>query len=290
MTDDGRVTPGPGRTTPPAEVLVNALVGLGFWLVMALTAGIILYILVRGAGGISVEFLTAMPRNRGLEGGVFPAIVGTLWLTLGTAAVAVPIGVLSAIYLTEYARPGPTMRLINLAIINLAGVPSVVYGLFGLSLFVLFLGMGSSLGAASLTLGFLTLPVVVTAAREALLAVPSAYREAAYALGASRRQVIMTHVLPYARSGIVAGALLGLSRAMGETAPILATGVAFVLPRLPSGFSSRFMALPYNLYISATQVPGMPAVRIWASALTLLVLVLALNLLAGLLRTAGRKG
>jgi len=257
---------------------------------MVVAAAIILYIAVRGLGTISVEFLTAMPRDRGLEGGIYPAIVGTLWLTVGTGLVAVPTGILSAVYLTEYARPGLAMRLINLAIVNLAGVPSIVYGLFGLALFVLLLGMGSSLGAASLTLGFLTLPVVVTATREALLAVPHSYREAAFALGASRRQVIMTHVLPYARSGIVAGSLLGLSRAMGETAPILVTGVAFVLPRLPQGFQSRFMALPYHLYISATQVPGMPSGRVWASALTLTAMVLVLNLLAGLLRSAGRKG
>ncbi|MFO8060779.1 MAG: hypothetical protein R6U70_09035 [Bacillota bacterium] len=148
------------------------------------------------------------------------------------------------------------VRIINLAVINLAGVPSVVYGLFGLSLFVLFLGLGSSLGAASLTLGLMTLP----------------------------RQVVLTHVLPYARSGIVAGALLGVSRAMGETAPILVTGVAVVLPRLPGSFSSRFMALPYQLYVSATQVPGMPRERIWASALTLVVLVLLVNAAAGLMR------
>ena len=266
------------------ERTVNAVISLCFWGLVALTLGTIGYLVVRGAGGMSWEFLSAMPRTRGIEGGIFPAIVGTLWITIGTALVALPLGILAALYLTEYAPEGVAVRLINLAIVNLAGVPSVVYGLFGLAMFVLFLGLGSSIGAASLTLGLLTLPVVVTATREALLTVPRAYREAAFALGASRRQVILTHVLPYCRSGIMAGSLLGLSRAMGETAPILVTGVAVVLPRLPSGFGSRFMALPYHLYITATQIPGMPAERIWAVALTLLIMVLSINLAAGLLR------
>ncbi len=266
------------------EGAVKAGISLCFWGLVALTLGTIGYLVIRGAGGMSWEFLTAMPRTRGIEGGIYPAIVGTLWITIGTALVALPLGVLAALYLTEYAPEGIAVRLINLAIVNLAGVPSVVYGLFGLAMFVLFLGLGSSIGAASLTLGLLTLPVVVTATREALLTVPRAYREAAFALGASRRQVIMTHVLPYCRSGIMAGSLLGLSRAMGETAPILVTGVAVVLPRLPSGFGSRFMALPYHLYITATQIPGMPTERIWAVALTLLIMVLSINLAAGLLR------
>ncbi len=266
------------------EGAVKAGISLCFWGLVALTLGTIGYLVIRGAGGMSWEFLTAMPRTRGIEGGIYPAIVGTLWITIGTALVALPLGVLAALYLTEYAPEGVAVRLINLAIVNLAGVPSVVYGLFGLAMFVLFLGLGSSIGAASLTLGLLTLPVVVTATREALLTVPRAYREAAFALGASRRQVIMTHVLPYCRSGIMAGSLLGLSRAMGETAPILVTGVAVVLPRLPSGFGSRFMALPYHLYITATQIPGMPTQRIWAVALTLLIMVLSINLAAGLLR------
>ena len=266
------------------EGAVKAGISLCFWGLVALTLGTIGYLVIRGAGGMSWEFLTAMPRTRGIEGGIYPAIVGTLWITIGTALVALPLGVLAALYLTEYAPEGIAVRLINLAIVNLAGVPSVVYGLFGLAMFVLFLGLGSSIGAASLTLGLLTLPVVVTATREALLTVPRAYREAAFALGASRRQVIMTHVLPYCRSGIMAGSLLGLSRAMGETAPILVTGVAVVLPRLPSGFGSRFMALPYHLYITATQIPGMPTQRIWAVALTLLIMVLSINLAAGLLR------
>jgi len=277
------VSPTP-RAKAPVETVVNGIIGFCFWGLVLVTLGLIAYFAWRGGGGISWEFLSAMPRNRGIEGGIFPAIIGTVWITIGTGLVAVPIGVLAAIYLTEYARAGLAVRLVNLAIVNLAGVPSVVYGLFGLAMFVLFLGLGSSLGAASLTLGLMTLPVVITATREALLAVPREYREAAFALGANRRQVVLTHVLPYCRSGIIAGALLGLSRAMGETAPILVTGVAVVLPRLPTGFGSRFMALPYHLYIAATQIPGMPSERIWATALTLLVMVLAINFAAGLLR------
>ncbi len=273
----------PERRARILEHLVDGLIRATFWGLVILTLSIVAYFVIRGAGQLDWEFLAAMPRNRGIEGGIFPAILGTVLLTAGTALVALPLGVMAAVYLTEYAPGGRAVRLINLAIVNLAGVPSVVYGLFGLAVFVLLLGLGSSLGAASLTLGLLTLPVVVTATREALLTVPRAYREAAFALGASRRQVVLTHVLPYCRSGIMAGALLGLSRAMGETAPILVTGVAVVLPRLPTGFGSRFMALPYHLYISATQIPGMPAERIWATALTLLAMVLALNLLAGIL-------
>jgi len=272
------------------ERAVNALLTVLFWLVIGTTAGLILFIAARGIKGMSWEFVSAMPRDRGLAGGVLPAIVGTLVLTSGTALVTVPLGVLAGVYLTEYARPGPAVRLVNLAIVNLAGVPSIVYGLFGLAVFVLSLRLGPSLAAASLTLGVMTLPVVVTATREALAAVPVAYREAAYALGASRRQVILTHVLPYAKSGIVGGSLLGLSRAMGETAPILVTGVAFWLPRLPTGPASRFMALPYHLYIIATQVPGMPPARIWATALTLLGLVMALNFAAAGLRRYGKGG
>lgn len=271
------------RKPTVTERLVNGIIALCFWSLVVLTLAIIFYFVFRGVPGMSWEFLSAMPRNRGIEGGVFPAILGTLWVTVGTALVALPLGVLAAVYLTEYAHAGTVVRLINLAIVNLAGVPSVVYGLFGLAMFVLFLGLGSSLGAASLTLGLLTLPVVVTSTREALLAVPRGYREAAFALGATRRQVVMTQILPYCRSGIIAGSLLGLSRAMGETAPILVTGVAVVLPRLPTGFASRFMALPYHLYISATQIPGMPAERIWATALTLLAMVVSLNMLAGVL-------
>lgn len=266
------------------EVAIDTLITLGFWTVMLAALGIIYFIFDAGISGVTWDFLTKMPRSRGIEGGILPAIVGTAWLALGTAGIAVPVGVMSAIFLTEYAKQGPAVRLINLAVVNLAGVPSVVFGLFGLAFFVLFLGFGSSLAAASLTLGVMTLPVVVSATREALLAVPKSYREGAYALGANRRQTVLTHVLPYARPGIVAGSLLGLGRAVGETAPILVTGVAVSLPRLPSGFGSRFMALPYHIYISATQIPGMPQERIWASALTLMAMVILLNVAAGLLR------
>jgi len=270
------------------EKMTNGAAVVAFWFVVLTTIGVIAYIFMQGISGISWNFIFEMPVNRGIEGGIWPTIVGTLWLTLGTFAVSVPLGVMSAVYLTEYAEKSFAIRLINLAVVNLAGVPSVVFGLFGLAFFVLFLGFGSSLLSASLTLGIMTLPVVVTATREALVAVPQSYREAAYALGATRSQTIVTHVLPYARPGIVAGTLLGLGRAMGETAPILVTGVAVALPRLPSGFNSRFMALPYHIYIAATQIPGMPKERVWAAALTLLFLVMCLNAAAGLLRERNR--
>jgi phosphate transport system permease protein len=256
---------------------------------LALAAGIsaisiVGLVVVRGAASISPEFILGLPRNRGIEGGVFPSIFGTLYLMVLTAIACLPVGVMAGVYLTEYARPGRLLSLINGAILNLAGVPSIVYGLFGLSFFVLFLHLGSSLLAAALTLACMTLPVVVTATRESLLAVPQSYREAAWALGATRWQAISSVVLPAARNGIVTGAVLGLSRAAGETAPILATGVAFILPRLPASPADRFMALPYTIYIFATQIPDMPKERMWGAALVLLLIVSAGNAVATYLR------
>jgi len=269
-----------------SEQLYIYLVLLVFVLAMAAALSIIGVVIVRGLPAISREFILGMPRNRGIEGGIFPSIFGTLYLMLLTAAFCLPIGVMAGVYLTEYARPGKLLSLVNGAILNLAGVPSIVYGLFGLAFFVMFLNLGSSLLAAALTLACMTLPVVVTATREALLAVPQSYREAAWALGANRWQGIRTVVLPAAKNGIITGAVLGLGRAAGETAPILATGVAFLLPRLPVVPNDRFMALPYTIYIYATQIPGMPRERTWGAALVLLVIVLAANGLA----TAVRAG
>jgi phosphate transport system permease protein len=262
----------------------------GLAMVAGLAAlGMVSIVVIRGAPAISWTFLTAMPVNRGISGGILPSIFGTFYLLVLTALACLPIGVMAGIYLTEYARTGRLLSLVNGAILNLAGVPSIVYGLFGLSFFVMFLNLGSSLLAASLTLACMTLPVVVTATREALLAVPNSYREAAWALGATRWQAITSVVLPAARSGIVTGAVLGLSRAAGETAPILATGVAFVLPRLPSAPLDRFMALPYTIFIFSTQIPDMPSERKWGAALVLLAMVTAANAFATYLRATHRK-
>jgi len=272
------------------EIALRILVLAGAGLALASALALIGTVVVRGVGVISTEFVFGMPINRGIEGGVFPALYGTFLLLVLTALICLPIGVMAGVYLTEYARPGRLLALVNGSILNLAGVPSIVYGLFGLSFFVLFLGLGSSLLAAALTLACMTLPVVVTATREALLAVPQSYREAAWALGATRWQAIRSVVLPAARNGITTGALLGLGRAAGETAPILATGVAFVLPRLPVSPLDRFMALPYQIYIFATQIPEMPKERMWGAALVLLSLVLTANVAATLLRRTAPAG
>ncbi len=242
-------------------------------------------IAVKGMGAIDWEFLSAMPRDGMRAGGIFPAIVGTLWLTLGTALVAIPIGVGGAIYLAEYARDNLLTRAIRLAIINLAGVPSVVYGLFGLGLFVLFLQFGTSIVAGSFTLAIMTLPIIISTTEEALRAVPAEFRTVNASLGGTRWQGIRHIVLPQAMPGIITGVILGLLRAAGETAPILFTVAAFFLPRLPQSPLDQTMALPYHLYVISTQVPGMPEENQYGTALVLLVLVLSLNVVATIVRS-----
>lgn len=247
------------------------------------------YIVVQGLGAISWEFLADFPRNGMKEGGILPAIIGTVLLTFGTAIASIPIALGAAIYLAEYARDTWLTRAIRLAIINLAGIPSVVYGLFGLGLFVLFLGFGASIVAGSLTLGLMTMPVVISTAEEALLTVPQRFRVVSRSLGASQWQTVRNVVLPNALPGILTGVILGLERAAGETAPILFTAAAFYLPQLPQSPLSPTMALPYHLYVIATQVPGMPLEIQYGTALVLLVLVLGLNLVATVLRSRFRR-
>lgn len=249
---------------------------------------VVVYIVLQGAPAISWEFLTAMPREGMRAGGIWPAIVGTFYLTLGTAAFSVPLGIAAAIYLSEYASDNVWTRLIRLAIINLAGIPSVVYGLFGLGLFVLFLQFGTSILAASLTLSIMTLPVIISAAEEALRAVPQSFRTVSISLGATRWQTIWRIVLPQALPGIITGVILGLERAAGETAPILFTGAAFFLPRLPHSIKDATMALPYHLFVISTQVPGMPVRIQYGTALVLLVFVLTMNILATIIRARAR--
>jgi phosphate transport system permease protein len=246
-------------------------------------------IVVQGAGAINWKFLTEMPREGMKAGGIFPAIVGTLLLTLGTALVAIPVGVGGAIYLSEYARDTWLTRAIRLAILNLASIPSVVYGLFGLGLFVLFLRMGTSILAGSLTLAIMTLPVIISAAEEALRAVPTEFRTVSASLGGSRWQGVRNIILPQALPGIITGVLLGLLRAAGETAPILFTVAAFYLPSLPKSPLDQTMALPYHLYVISTQVPGMPAKIQYGTALTLLAVVLSMNMIATLIRSYFRQ-
>jgi phosphate transport system permease protein len=266
-----------------------ALLGLTALAVVVPILLVVGTIVVRGIGAVSWEFLTAMPRGGMKAGGILPALVGTLLLTLGTALAAIPVGVGGAIYLAEYARDTWVTRAIRLAIVNLAGVPSVVYGLFGLGLFVLFLQFGTSILAGSLTLAIMTLPIIISTAEEALRAVPTEFRTVSASLGGTRWQGIRHIVLPQALPGIITGIILGLLRAAGETAPILFTVAAFFLPRLPQSPFDQTMALPYHLYVISTQVPGMPLETQYGTALVLLALVLSMNVIATIIRSYFRR-
>jgi phosphate transport system permease protein len=258
-------------------------------LVVVLPVVVILAIIVaKGASAISWEFLFSMPRDGMSAGGILPAILGTLYLVLGAVLFAVPLGVAAAVYLVEYSGNNRFSRLIKLAIVNLAGVPSVVYGLFGLGIFVIFFRFGASILSGALTLGIMILPVIITSAREALESVPRHFRTVSLSLGASRWQTIRHSVLPHALPGIMTGMILGLGRAAGETAPILFTVAAFYLPRLPQSVFDQTMALPYHLYVISTQVPGVPENVRYGTALVLLTLVLLLNLAAIILRSRFR--
>jgi phosphate transport system permease protein len=245
---------------------------------------VILFILYNGLSALSWEFLTAPPSAGMREGGIMPAILGTILLTIGTAIISIPLGIGAAIYLAEYAGDNRLTRWVRLAIVNLAGIPSIVYGLFGLGAFVLFLNFGTSILAGSLTLGLMTMPVVISTAEEAILAVPQQFRLVSLSLGATRWQTIRHQVLPHALPGILTGVILGLSRAAGETAPILFTVAAFYVPQLPHSIFDQTMALPYHLYVISTQVPGMPLSIQYGTAL-----VLPLTLVATIVRTNMRR-
>jgi phosphate transport system permease protein len=268
---------------------------LGFSLLTLMTLltvipiiGTVIYIVAQGAPAMSWEFISGFPRDGMREGGILPAIIGTFYLTLGTAIFSVPLGIAAAIYLSEYAPENQATRLIRLAIINLAGIPSVVYGLFGLGLFVLFLNFGTSMLSASLTLSIMTLPVIISTAEEALRAVPQSFRTVSISLGGTRWQTIRRTVLPQALPGIITGVILGLERAAGETAPILFTGAAFFLPRLPHSPFDATMALPYHLFVISTQVPEMPIKIQYGTALVLLIFVLGMNMIATYIRGRAR--
>jgi len=258
-------------------------------LVVIPTVLVIVYIFVQGIGAISWEFLTQPPTNGMTEGGIMPALLGTVYLTFGTAIVSMPLAIGAAIYLAEYAGDTWLTRMVRLAIVNLAGIPSIVYGLFGLGAFVLTMRLGTSIIAGSLTLGIMTLPVVISTAEEALLAVPERFRVTSYSLGATRWQTIWHQVLPQALPGILTGVILGLGRAAGETAPLLFTVAAFYLPDLPKSIFDQPMALPYHLYVISTQVPNMPLDIQYGTALVLLMIVLALTLVATIVRTRMRR-
>jgi phosphate transport system permease protein len=243
---------------------------------------IVYYLVSNGWKAITWTFLTQAPMSSMTKGGILPCIVGTLFLGIGAMVVAFPIGVASAIYINEYARPGKVLRIIRLGINNLAGVPSVVFGLFGLAFFVIYLKMGVSLLAGALTLGAMSLPVIIGSSEEALKAVPDTYREASLGLGATKWQTIRRVVLPTALPGILTGGILGLSRAAGETAPIMFTAAVFYNPRLPNSIFDEVMALPYHIYVLATAGTEIEATRHlqYGTALILIAMVLGLNLLA----------
>jgi phosphate transport system permease protein len=259
-------------------------------LLIVVPVGLVVVIIIqKGLPAINWQFLSDMPRQGMRAGGIFPAIIGTIYLVTGAIIFALPIGLLAAIYLSEYSKDNLLNRGIKLAIVNLAGVPSVVYGLFGLALFVIFFKFGASILSGSLTLGIMILPIVITTSREALESVPQSFREVSLSLGASKWQTIRHIVLPNAIPGILTGTILGLGRAAGETAPILFTVAAFYLPQLPDSIFDQAMALPYHLYVISTQVPNVDEKIRYGTAFVLLALVLFMNLMAIIIRTKFRK-
>jgi phosphate transport system permease protein len=273
------------------EGIINWLIMLPVILVIMIIAWIVIDILIKGVGVINPTFLFTPPRDGMTKGGIFPCILGTFLVTTITALFAIPVGVFAAIYLNEYAKDSKANRLIRLSIRNLSGVPSIVYGLFGVALFVNSMRFGTSILSAGLTLGLLTLPWTITSSEEALKAVPDAYRAGALALGATKWQMIRTSVLPYAIPGILTGAILGLSRAAGETAPLLFTGVAFYIPHLPTSLFDQFMALPYHLFVMSTQHHDIMGVRpiAYGTAAVLLFFILMFNSIAIYIRYKFRQ-
>jgi phosphate transport system permease protein len=272
---------------------ITQRIGFVFLRIVAIIAvlpiiAIIAFIVYQGASAISWEFITGFPRDGMRSGGIWPAIVGTFFLTMGCAIIVTPVGIGAAVYLAEYAPDNRWTQSIRIAIINLAGIPSVVYGLFGLGLFVIFLNLGISIVAGAFTLAIMTLPVIITTTEEALRAVPQSFRAVSISLGATQWQTVRRIVLPQALPGIITGAILGLERAAGETAPILFTAAVFYLPNLPSSVLDPTMALPYHLYVISTQVPGMPSEIQYGTALVLLIFVLGMNLLATVVRSRAR--
>lgn len=271
-----------------AETEINArdkkIQGLFRVLFMMMTGLLILPVLIilatliyKGGSVISIDFLFTAPTDGMTTGGIFPALLGTVWLVAVALLISVPIGIAAAIYLNEYASENWFTRIINLAIINLAGVPSIVHALFGVGAFVIFFGFGTSILAASLTLAIMTLPVVIVATRESLRAVPMAFREACWNMGATRWQAIRSVVLPNAISGILTGVILEVSRTTGETAPIMFTGAVFFSPFLPQGVFDQTMALSLHLFVVTTQVPGVPENLPFGVALVLITMVLIMN-------------
>jgi phosphate transport system permease protein len=246
---------------------------------------IIFWLFIKGHSALSWNFIFQDPTNGMTAGGIFPALVGTIWLVIISVLVSCPLGVVAAIYLSEYAEDNRLTRLIRLAILNLAGVPSIVHALFGLGAFVLFMRMGTSILAASFTLAVMNLPVIITSTLESLKSVPQSYREAAWNVGASKLQTIRHIVLPNSLPGILTGVVFSVGRSAGETAAILFTGVAFYLPFLPKTVFDQCMSLSMHLFTISTQVVGVPDAYPYATALVLILLILSVNSIAIVLRT-----
>lgn len=238
---------------------------------------IIFWLFMKGYPALSWDFVFQDPIDGMTAGGIFPTIVGTFWLVIISVLVSCPLGVLAAIYLSEYAPDSKVTRIIRLAILNLAGVPSIVHALFGLGAFVLFMRMGTSILAASFTLAVMNLPVIITSTLESLKAVPQSYREASWNVGASKLQTIRHIVLPNSIPGILTGLIFSVGRSAGETAAILFTGVAFYLPFLPQSVFDQCMALSMHLFTISTQVVGVPEAYPFATALVLILLILSVN-------------
>ncbi len=275
-----------GLNSRTSEKIAFALLRFAALIIAGFVLIILGYIVYNGYSAISIEFLTEMPKRMMTQGGIYPAIVGTVLLIIGSMGIALPVGIMAAIYLNEYAGESRTTWLIEMAINNLAGTPSVVFGLFGLALFVKYFGFGPSLLSASLTLSLLIIPVIIRSSEEALLAVPNEYRESSLALGVSKWQTIRHVVLPAAIPGVITGCILSIGRVAGETAPILLTGAAYYLPRLPDSVYSQFMALPYHLFVLATAGTDIEKTRPiqYGTALVLLMIVLGLNFMAVMVR------
>jgi len=271
------------KTSQQIAFWVFRILGL---IVVGILVWILGFILWNGAGVISWEFLTSAPTDGMTAGGIFPAIVGTCYLIIGSMIVAFPLGVMSAIYTTEYAGNGRIVQFIRIMTNNLSGIPSIIFGLFGMSLFVNTLGWGDSIIAGSFTLGLLVLPLVIRTTEEALKAIPDSYRTGSLALGATKLQTIRRVILPMAFPNIVTGLILSVGRVSGETAPILFTVAAYFLPKLPTGIFDQVMALPYHLYVISTSGTDLNATRpmAYGTALVLIAIVLLMNLLAGFLR------
>jgi phosphate transport system permease protein len=272
--------------------------GIVFWLFRLMTVLIIgvlvwilLFIIIQGSKVISWEFLTSFPTDGMTEGGILPAIVGTLCLVVGSIIIAFPIGVASGIYINEYAKDNWVTKFIRIMTNNLSSIPSIVFGLFGMALFVNTLGFGDSIIAGSFTLGLLVLPVVIRTTEEALKSIPDSYRDGSRALGATKLQTVRRITLPMAMPNIVTGLIIAIGRVSGETAPILFTAAAYFLPKLPTSIFDQVMALPYHLYVLATSGTDIEAARpmAYGTALVLIVIVLVINLTANLLRNHFQK-